>query len=284
MAIITNMKNLQPRRQVYKREIKLLSRGFSAPTAWPDGKITVFPWDSDVDAFIMEKTKSESGNLLFDILEKVCNLNGASVDDFVWGEVNAVLLLSRALQFNGVVDYKSQCPFCHDVASETITIPDELAPSGEKQPGYPGWDEITLPECLDVVRIRPLLVRDQKKIENRGKDNLWANFTERHLQILLPIMSVNGGAPDNIEEVANWYNALSPEDARFLEEKEVELAPHLNNKIPHKCGKCQQHFDHILTFDQKFFRSRSRGRTQPPLEKDVSSGMGTKQGISNKSQ
>jgi hypothetical protein len=46
MPIKTNMKSLQPRRQVYKRELNLLSKGFSAPKAWPEGKITIYPWDS----------------------------------------------------------------------------------------------------------------------------------------------------------------------------------------------------------------------------------------------
>jgi hypothetical protein len=281
MAIKTNMKSLQPRRQVYKREIQLLSRGFSAPQAWPDGKITVFPWDSDIDAFIMEQTKKEHGNLLYDIISKVCNLNGASVDQFVWGEVNMVLLLSRALQFNGIVEYNSYCPFCSSTAKETIKIPDELSPVGQKEVGYPGYDEVTLPDCGDVVRIRPLLVKDQKKIEDRAKDVLWQGYTERHLSIFLPVIAVGGGPIESLEEVAQWYNALTPNDARFLEEQESDLMPHLDNRIPHKCDKCQRNFNHILTFDQEFFRSRSRGRTTPPLEKDVSVSVGG-QGVSDK--
>lgn len=275
MAIKTNMKSLQPRRLTYKREITLLSRGFSAPQAWPDGKITVFPWDSDVDAYLLEQTKqTDKGPLLYGIIEKVCNLNGASVDQFVWGEVNALLLLARALQFNGIVEYESNCPYCGSTANETIKIPDELQPVGEKEKGYPGWDEITLPDCNDVVRIRPLLVKDQKKIDQRAKDELWAKFTERHLQIFLPVISVGDGAVDNLEEISIWYSALTPNDARYLEEKENELAPHLDSRIPHKCDKCLRKFYHTLTFDQEFFRSGSRGRLKPPLEKNVSSSVG----------
>lgn len=246
-----------PRREAYKREIKLLSRGFSAPTAWPDGKITIYPWDSDVDAYLLEASKEGRGNLLFGMLEKVCNLNGASVDQFVFSEINAVLLLSRALQFDGAVEYESRCPACQTTARERIKIPEELMPIGEKVTGYPGYDDVYLPDSTDTVRIRPLLVRDHKKIEDRLKNEEWNKFTERHLQILLPIVSIGGGPPDTIEEAHRWYSALSPGDARLLELEENENSPHLENRIPHKCSKCRTEFQHMLMFDQEFFRQRS---------------------------
>lgn len=277
MAFKTNMTSLQPRKQVYKREIQLMSRGFSAPKAWPNGKITVFPWDSDVDGLVTEHIKSAATtNLLYPILEKVCDLNGASVDDFVWGELNAVLLLSRALQYNGVFDYESQCPFCLNAVMETIKIPDDLAPVGEKPTNYPGYDVITLPDCKDVVRIRPLLVRDQKKIEERTKDPHWNTYSERLLQICLPVVAINDGPPDTLEQVVEWYNALSPNDCSYLEEQESDLNPHLENKIPHKCDKCQRKFYHTLTFDQQFFRPRNGGQRAPSMEKNISPGMGGK--------
>lgn len=279
MGIKTNLKDLRPRKQVYKREIQLLSRGFSAPTAWPDGKLTVFPWDSDVDAYLMEQTKAGKGNLLYGILERVCNLNGASVDQFVFSEINAILLLSRALQFSGTIEYESTCPFCRNSVREVIQVPHELRPIGEKQTGYTGFDDIVLPDCADRVRLRPLLVSDHKKIEDRSKSN-WNLFSERHLQILLPVVSVNDGAPDTIEELATWYNALSPEDAKFLEIQEMELSPHLDTKIPHKCQECAREFYHSLMFDQEFFRQRSRGLSKPPLAQNILTGVG-REGTAN---
>jgi hypothetical protein len=274
MAIKTNMTNLQPRKQVYKREIQLLSRGFSAPQAWPNGKITVFPWDTSVDQFLVDQTKGGSGNLLFGLLEKVCNLNGAHVDQFVASEIQSILLLSRAIQYDGCMDYDSHCPFCHTVARESIKIPDELAPIGEKPDRYPGYDDITLPHCKDVVRIRPLLVKDHKKMDELLRNDTANGLDKRQLQVLLAIVSINDGSPDNLDEVNIWYEALSPEDALFLQEKQVELSPHLENRIPHRCGECQRTFYHILTFEQEFFRSRSGGNARPPLEKDVHPGVG----------
>jgi hypothetical protein len=283
MPIKTNMTSLQPRRQVYKRELTLLSKGFSAPKAWPDGKITVFPWDSEVDAFLLEQSKTGGkGNLLYGILELVCDLKGTSVDQFVFSEINAILLVSRAIQFDGSIEYESICPYCKTTDRESIQIPADLAPIGEKQPGYLGYDDITLPDCKDVVRLRPLLVKDQKKIEERA-DNGWEAYSERHLQIFLSIVAVNDGAPDNLEEVSSWYNALSPSDARHLEEQQVDLSPRLDNRLPHKCKKCAREFFHTLLFDQEFFRARGTGQPAPAPKENVRAGVGREQGVRNQS-
>jgi hypothetical protein len=282
MPIKTNMKSLQPRRQVYKKEMTLLSKGFSAPKSWPGGKITVFPWDSEVDAFLLEQSKTGGkGNLLYGILEKVCDMNGASVDQFVFSEINSILLVARAIQFDGTIEYESVCPYCKTTDREIIQIPHELAPIGEKAEGYVGHDEITLPDCKDVVCIRPLLVRDQKKIESRN-DNAWLNYSDRKLQILLSLVSVNDGAPDNLEEADQWYDALSPTDARSLEEKQVDLSPRLDNRLPHKCKQCAREFFHTLLFDQEFFRPGSTGQPAPAFEKDVRAGVGREQRVSNR--
>jgi hypothetical protein len=281
MPIKTNMKSLQPRRQAYKREITLLSKGFSAPRAWPEGKITVYPWDSEVDAYVLEQAKANAqGNLLYGMLERVCDMNGANVDQFVFSEINSILLVARSIQFDGTIEYESVCPFCSARDREVIKIPDELDMIGEKAPGYPGFDEITLPECKDVVRIRPLLVKDQKKIEN--KDDSMVTYSDRKLQILFAIVAVNDGSPDNLEEIVQWYDALSPTDARFLEEKQVDLSPRLDNRLPHKCKKCTRDFYHTLQFDQEFFRPGGTGQSAPAPEKNVRAGVGREQGVQHR--
>lgn len=274
MPIKTNMTSLKPRRQAYKKEIQLLSKGFSAPQAWPEGRITVYPWDSEIDAFLLDQTKHGKGNLLYGILERVCHLNGASVDQFVFSEINTVLLLSRAIQFDGIIEYESSCPFCKATDREKIQVPHELEPIAEKAANYPGYDDITLPDCKDVVRIRPLLVKDHKKIEDRLETEGWQDYTQRHLEIYLPIVAVNGGTPDNMDEVANYYQALSPNDARFLEEQESALSPRLDNRIPHQCKKCSKTFFHTLMFDQEFFRPRGGGQPAPASKENVRAGVG----------
>lgn len=283
MPIKTNMKSLQPRRQAYKREVTLLSKGFSAPRAWPGGKLTVFPWDSEVDAYVLDQAKANSqGNLLYGMLERCCDMNGAHVDQFVFSEISAILLVARSIQFDGTIEYESVCPYCATRDREIIKVPDELAPIGEKSTDYPGYDEITLPECKDVVRIRPLLVKDQKKIETR-EDSMLA-YSDRKLQILFSIVSVGDGTPDNVEEAAAWYDALSPTDARYLEEKQVDSSPRLDTRLPHKCKKCTREFFHTLQFDQEFFRPGGQGQPAPAPEKDVRTGVGREQRVQNRPQ
>jgi hypothetical protein len=127
MPIKTNLKSMVPRRQAYKREITLMSHGFSNPTAWPDGKITVYPWDSDIDSWVGDPKRDAKQNLIYGLLEKVVELNGAKADDVVFGEVNALLLLSRAIQYSGNMAYESQCPYCQHKAG-----------GNNRHPGRPG--------------------------------------------------------------------------------------------------------------------------------------------------
>lgn len=268
MGIKTNMKDLKPRRQVYKREITLLSHGYSAPEHFPNGKITVFPWDSEIDAFLVDRTRSPEGNVILDLLQKCCNLNGCPVDKFVFSEIHPILLLSRALQYGGTVEYESHCPHCHARERETITIPDELRAAGQKFADYPGWDEITLPLTKDTVKIRPLQVGDHKKVENRVPEDR-TTVSDRVMYICLGIVEVGGGKPETLEEVAQWYAALPPEDSKFLEDQQAELSPHLDTRIPHLCKTCGRKFYHMLQFDQEFFRSRSGGQPIPTVPQVV---------------
>jgi hypothetical protein len=253
-----------PRRQAYKREITLMSHGFSNPTAWPGGKITVYPWDSDIDSWVGDPKRDAKQNLIYGLLEKVVELNGAKADDVVFGEVNALLLLSRAIQYSGNMAYESQCPYCQHKREETIVIPDDLEPLGAKDASYPGYDEIKLPICGDIVRIRPLRVGDHRKIEERDAEAKEA-LPDRIMFILLPVVSIGGGEPETREELLLWYRALHPEDAHFIETEEERLTPHLNNAIPHTCDACTRAFTQILMFDQKFFRSGSGRRPGSPL-------------------
>lgn len=254
MSIKTNMKSLIPRRQAFKREITLLSHGFSNPTAWPGGKITVYPWDSEIDEYLIETARKTSRQqLVFGLLAKLCDLNGSKVDDFVADEVQTVLLVARALSMEGLVRYTSQCPFCAKKKIEQIKVPAELERVGEKPDDYPGYDDITLPECKDAVRIRPLLVKDEKIIEDRSVEQK-ALISDTRLRLLLPIVTINDSKPDKIDELVAYFKALHPRDAKFIEDEEKRLSPHLNTNIPHICDDCGKEFKHLLSFDQDFFR------------------------------
>jgi len=257
MAINTNLQNLTPRRERFKKEITLLSKGFSSPKAWPNGKLTVFPWDNDIDSWLTSASrKGMSDNaVFFGLVSNLCDLNGGKIEDFVASEVLAVLLIARAIQSDCVLTYRAQCPnpVCRGVEDATITVPDELGRIGEKTEAYQGWDEITLPVSKDVVRLRPLLIRDEMATEQRPEAER-ALIQDEQVNILKSIVSVGGGAPERIEEVLTWYRALAPADIReFLAERE-KLSPHLDVRVPHQCEKCHREFHHVLGLDKDFFR------------------------------
>lgn len=257
MAIKTNLKNLTPRRQAFKRVITLPSHGYSCPQAWPEGQITVYPWDSEIDEFLLESARKAAGrsSVLFELVAKLADLNGGKLDDFVADETNIVLLVARAASQDGTIQYTSICPFCNAKSAEQIKVPDELEKVSEKPKDYPGFDIITLPDCKDVVKIRPLLIKDERMVLERPAAER-AKISDNTLRNLLRVITINDSTPDKLAELNEWYEALPPKDARHLEEQGRELSPHLNTNIPHVCGNpiCNREFKHNLTFDQDFFR------------------------------
>src|SRR5512139_1935475 len=256
MPIKTNLKSLTPRRQQYKREITLLSHGYNNPTAWPDGKITVYPWDNAIDQWLIENVrKLNKQELVYGLLKHCCDLNGGAVDDFVADEINVVLLVSRALTSDGTVVYTSLCPFCGAKKNENIKVPDELEKVGEKTADYCGFDAVTLPVVQDVVKLRPLLVKDEKLVLNRD-DEQKKVIPDAELRTVMRVVAINDTKPDTLDELVTWYRALHAKDAKFLDDKGREITPHLNTNVPHVCDEpeCGRKFTHPLTFDQEFFR------------------------------
>lgn len=263
MAIKTHMTKLTPRREQFKKVIQLISNGAGNRNAWPNGQLTVYPWDSSIEDFILSAARKGGGrNLLFDVLERICDLNGASLDDFYSDEVNTILLVSRSLTSDGVVGYVCECPnpACGNKTDEHIRVPDELEPVGIKSASWPGYDRIKLPVCGDWVQIRPLQIKDERILLERKSDQR-SNLSDTVLRILLHIQAVSDdeatlstATPDTLEQLVTWYNALHPKDSKFLDDQERANSPHLNTAIPHKCEACGREFTRILNFDQDFFR------------------------------
>lgn len=256
MAIKTNLKTMTPRRQAYKQKITLPSHGYSNPTAWPNGEITVYPWDSDIDEYLLTLSRQSGPKhlMLFQLVEKLCDLNGGSIGDFVAEETNIVLLVARSLSQDGTITYMAKCPQCHHTTPEQIRVPDELAKHGEKSLEYPGYDEITLPVCGDILRIRPLLVQDEKMVLNREEPER-KTIPDNCMRNLLRIVTINDTTADTVFELKAWLEALSPKDIKFFSDKAQEYGPRLNTAIPHVCeiDYCRFEFKKVLTFEQEFF-------------------------------
>jgi len=256
MAIRTNLKSLAPRRQQYKREITLLSHGFNNAAAWPDGKITVYPWDNTIDNWLLENIRKLSRTeLVYGLLSLCADLNGGNIDSFVADEINVVLLVSRAAATDGIVTYTATCPFCSSRQNARIEVPNQLEKVGEKSAQYVGYDEITLPVVKDSVQVRPLLVRDEKLISGREEERRKA-IPDAELRTLMRVVAINGTKPDTLDELVNWARALHARDIKFLDDQGRDLTPHLNTNIAHICDEadCGKKFTFPLSFDLEFFR------------------------------
>lgn len=259
MAIKSNVKSFVPARQAFKQEITLLSHGFANPEAFPDGLITVYPWDSEIDEWIQQRVrKPQKNRLLWELCEKLCNLNGTKIEEFVMGDVHTVLLVARSIIHKNEVRYSPVCTHCNTVNPEDkVKIPDELEKIGEKTLDYEGWDSIVLPESKDHVKIRPLRVSDEIAIDGRTAEQKKV-ISDRLAHILSAVVTIgNGteeGAPDNMQELFIWWQSLHPQDKNFIEQSQDRLFPHLGTAIRHRCETCGREFDHELQLDQDFFR------------------------------
>ncbi len=271
------MASLLPRRQTYAKAWKLLSGGYVNRTAFPEGKITIYPWDTEIDDYLVNAATVGEHNVLYGVLERVCNLNGCKVGEFVFSEVITVLLIARSAGSGGVLRYMSDCPACRTKEEEQIRVPEELEPLAQKPPDYSGFDVITLPACADKVSIRPLQVDDEKKISERPSDEK-RHVEDGVLRKLMPVVTINDSRPDTLDELLNWYLALPPEDARFLAEQEEALSPQLNRRIPHRCRACGAEFFHTLNFNERFFRPGSPRKPGHTLAKNVRDGL-DRQGV-----
>lgn len=264
MAIRSNLTDLRPARERLSQQITLLSHGYSCPTAFPDGKITVYPWDPDIDAWAVERSAKGMKNFMWDLLAKICDLNGCPLERFVVGDVSTVMLVSRALAHDHTIVFVAQCPQCSFEQRSQVRVPDQLERLGEKTDKYPGYDEITLPECKDVVKLRPLLVGDVTAIENRSERERKV-YPDRFCRVLVPVVDINSTTPDTFAELATWYEALGPKDKRYLHEQQDLLYPHLKTELDWKCDQCAHEFSFPLVFNEKFFRDDVGREARRPL-------------------
>lgn len=275
MAIKTNVKDLTPRREALKEEISLLSGGFVNKKLFPKGKITIYPWDSEVDDWIVKRARQSNQHLfMHDLLGQIADLKGNPIPNFYLGDMYTCILVSRALKNKGSLSYISKCPVCQTETTESINVPDDLEPLGKKSDTWKGFDTIQLPECKDKVSIRPLKIEDEIAVNIRveSSDN---KHSSRKWGIALQIVTVGGEEPTNLAEVIEWFDAIPSADVDYLEEASDQLSPHLNQVIKHKCDKpnCGEVFDHRISFDQQFFRSGSDRLSGDSLAQDMADGV-----------
>jgi hypothetical protein len=270
MPIKTNLKDMTPRRDKFSRKAKLLSGGYSCPQAFPNGEIVIYPWDSEVDTWLtdLRKKQDQSDLVMFSILERIANLNGCPIQQFVSGDVLPILMISRSIQSDCVIAYASRCSACGFEEEGKIIVPDELQVVGTKPVNYTGKEAFTLPMVQDVVELRPLLVGDEVNIMTRTPESK-EMCSDAIARMLTMIVTVNGERPDNMIELVQWYRAIPPKDVKFLEDSGDNITPHFDLEIPHKCERCGNVYTWPLDVGPEFFRSGRAGKVTPSLAKGL---------------
>jgi hypothetical protein len=253
MAIKSNITQFTPSRETMKTEITVLSHGYYTAGKWQDGKVTVYPWDSYVDDLLLRKVKggNKSDLALYDIIPRVCALNGVPLDSILVGDARTILLVSRAARKSCKITIP--IPGKKDDGGITISIPDQLERIAEKTENYIGYDTVTLPVSKDVVAIRPLTVGDERLISQRSDDQR-LSLPDRIMGVLVAIVSVGDGKPDTQEELQAYWDALTPTDQQYLYDQQDLLYPHLSSVVT--LTDTDTHTEHkiSLDLDSEFFR------------------------------
>lgn len=259
MAIKTNLKTMAPRREQYKKTVALVSGAYYNRKAFPNGQITVYPWDSHIDAWFQQRMREPNKEFaLWEAAEKVADMNGANVDEMTLADAMTVVMVAKSIRSACIIDYVSTCPNCGRNEQNQITIPDELQMNAEKKPDYDGFETFTLPDSQDVVKVRLLTIADEKYILGRSEEDR-QRMSDHIAHILLPVKEVGeGGTVDNAEEIITWYNALSPRDAEFLEKEQARRYPQLETNLDHKCDGCGFRYQWSLELTRDFFRAGER--------------------------
>lgn len=253
MPIKTKLTDLTPSRTTLKKEIQVLSHGYYTADKWPDGNVTVYPWDSYIDSAFLRKVETQNAELaIYDILPRVCTLNGMPLDDVLIGDAQTILLVARAARKACKVEVSVPLD-SGKMQAFTINIPDGLERIAEKSANYVGYDNITLPVCEDVVALRPLTIGDERAVLSRA-DTERAQLPDRILRVLRSIVSVGDGKPDNPEELITYWKALTPQDQSYIFDQQDLLYPHLNNTVTFVDTETKKSFKYVLDLDSKFFR------------------------------
>lgn len=258
MALKTNLKDLKPAKQRFSLVIDLISGGYFDREKFPDGKITVFPWDGEVDDWLVKRARqANKSRMPWELAAKLCDTNGCPIEKFPLGDINTITLVAKSIVFDSQIKYVPVCTSCGQENEQcTIRVPDELEPVGKKGPDYAGFDVVVLSHSGDEVKYRPLTVADEIEIESRESGKKTA-VNDRLARIFSSIVSVGGGQPDSVAEILSWWNALHPADQDQFSREMNNNYPHLSTDINHICDVCGAKFVHALDVDSTFFR-RSR--------------------------
>lgn len=266
MGIKSNVAGIPTAKARFKREIPLVSGGYVNRSAFPDGKITVYPWGNDAEEFIVSKSRGKKKpGIVYDLFPRLCDLNGCPPGDFLASEALMILTVSRAITRNSTLKVPMECPECGHEWVEDIEVPAHLEQVGNKSDTYPGYDTFQLTDSKDWVKVKPLTVQDHRDLMARPQS---LRVIPDHIAEALTAVQAVASTEDEVKgdefkaesavELYQWYLRLSPADATEFGKKLYEITPQLSGKLLAECKACQHVFDISINVDAEFFREGSR--------------------------
>jgi Zn ribbon nucleic-acid-binding protein len=165
-----------------------------------------------------------------------------------------ILMISRSILRNDVVIFETECPACNDKHQHQLKVPDQLERVAEKKADWLGFDLITLPDCQDVVKVRPVTVAEEMTLMDRTEVVRAQTCNDTVARIIAGLVSINDSKPDNAAEAITWFKALPPSDSDYLIEEFDKNQPQLSNIVHVQCDECGHNFDHGLRLNDDFFR------------------------------
>lgn len=256
MPIKTNLTDLTPSANRFKQDITLPSGGFSNPTAFPAGKLTVYPWDMNTSEWMATATKTNELSFMTQLVARLTHLPVDTVKTMVSSELPLVTMVSRALTFaDNRVQFVAVCPHCSTVQPKvSIQIPNALEKVGVKEANYQ-HDEVILPVSKDVVTTRPVTVSEEEAARGRS-ERFQKVLGNAEATALAAVRTIGGGTPDSQDELIRWYKALSPADTESLLAEISKLNPGVDSDVKIQCEHttCGRVFTYSLNLATDFFR------------------------------
>jgi len=253
MPITSNKKNL-PRRT---KEYVLPSAGFEYEGMVPEGKVKIRSFNFETEQVMMDDSLSPQERL-----NKLTMAVWEMPPEFELGllmQYDQLYMLMAAWDMSTGKSYelKTTCPKCNHNEKHMFNLPDGLKVNRltSKEPTV-----VILPDSEDKVVIQfPTVARGdevtaQAKIH---KNVLKQGEADYILNIASNIATVNGTAPDTLDEALEYVKCLEGPDVPALR-KAISNRPGVDRNIPVICENCDHHFNSMINLDAEFFLPQSK--------------------------
>lgn len=234
--------------------IDLPSQGKLYPEGHPlrSGQVDVKYMTAREEDILTSTNLIQKGIVLDKLMESLIVTPGVKPDDFVVGDLNAVLVAARVLAYGKEYPIEVICGSCAtkfkhtvDLAKLDMVIPTEVAVNGEYS--------ATLPTGV-VVTFKLLTRGDEREIKVEADAIKKINPTiegDSTIRLRYMITSVNGNRDKKI--IREFSEAMIIRDVRALREAIRKVSPDVNFDLELTCVSCSNEIKVRMAFGPNFF-------------------------------